>query len=133
MADIDLHTLLTILALGLITVITRGFFLLSDRPWTLPHWAQRGLQYAPIAALSAVVLPEIVTSHGQLVQTWMDARLFAAAAGASHASPGASPLRARPARASSRLPRARSATAHPRACRRRSLAESDAATARTNR
>ena len=51
MADIDLHTLLTILALGLITVITRGFFLLSDRPWTLPHWAQRGLQYAPIAAL----------------------------------------------------------------------------------
>ena len=70
--------------LGLITVITRGFFLLSARPWTLPHWAQRGLQYAPIAALSAVVLPEIVTSHGQLVQTWMDARLFAAAAGAAY-------------------------------------------------
>ena len=83
MADIDLHTVLTIVALGLITVVTRSFFLFSDRPWTLPHWAQRGLQYAPIAALSAVVLPEIVTSHGQLVQTWMDARLFAAAAGAA--------------------------------------------------
>ena len=84
MADIDVHTVLTILALGLITVVTRGFFLISDRPWTLPRWAQRGLQYAPIAALSAVVLPEVVMSHGQLVQTWMDARLFAAVAGAAY-------------------------------------------------
>ena len=84
MADFDMYTLLTILALGVITVITRGFFLFSDRPWSLPHWAQRGLQYAPIAALSAVVLPEVVMSQGQLVQTWMDARLFAAAAGAAY-------------------------------------------------
>jgi branched-subunit amino acid transport protein len=40
------------------------------------------LQYAPIAALSAVVVPEIVMSQGQLITTWQDARLFAAAAGA---------------------------------------------------
>jgi branched-subunit amino acid transport protein len=39
------------------------------------------LQYAPIAALSAVVVPEIVMSQGQLIDTWQDARLFAAAAG----------------------------------------------------
>ena len=83
MADIDLHTVLTILALGVVSVITRAFFLFSDRPWSLPHWAQRGLQYAPIAALSAVVLPEVVMSQGKLVSTWMDARLFAAAAGAA--------------------------------------------------
>jgi len=75
--------LLTIVALGCITVITRGFFFLSDKPWTLPHWAQRGLQYAPIAALSAVVIPEIVMTQGHLVQTWQDARLFAAVAGAA--------------------------------------------------
>jgi branched-subunit amino acid transport protein len=37
MPDIDLHTLLTIAALGVVTVITRGFFLISDKPWTLPH------------------------------------------------------------------------------------------------
>lgn len=84
MPDIDLQTLLTILALGVITVLTRGFFFLSEKTWTLPHWAQRGLQYAPIAALSAVVLPEIVMSQGQLVQIWMDARLFAAVAGAAY-------------------------------------------------
>lgn len=81
MFDIDLHTLLTILALGVITVITRSFFLFSDRPWTLPHWAQRGLQYAPIAALAAVVVPEVVMSQGALIATWQDARLFAVAAG----------------------------------------------------
>ena len=81
MFDTDLWTLTTIVALGAITVITRGFFFLSERDWTLPHWAQRGLQYAPIAALSAVVIPEIVMTNGVMIQTWMDARLFAAAAG----------------------------------------------------
>lgn len=82
MFDIDPWTLLTILGLGAVTVLTRGFFFISSKPWTLPHWAQRGLQYAPIAALSAVVVPEIVMSQGQLIQTWQDARLFAAVAGA---------------------------------------------------
>ncbi|MCY1375847.1 Branched-chain amino acid transport protein (AzlD) [compost metagenome] len=67
--------------MGVITVVARGFFLISSKPWTLPHWAQRGLQYAPIAALSAVVIPEIVMTQGQLIHTWQDARLFAAAAG----------------------------------------------------
>jgi len=81
MFDLDPWTLLTIVALGVITVVTRGFFFISSKPWTLPHWAQRGLQYAPIAALSAVVVPEIVMTQGELIQTWRDARLFAVAAG----------------------------------------------------
>ncbi len=81
MLDLDLTTFITILALGCITVITRGLFFISSKPWTLPHWAQRGLQYAPIAALGAVVIPEIVMTQGELVNTWRDARLFAAAAG----------------------------------------------------
>lgn len=81
MFDLDPWTLLTIVAMGVVTVVARGFFLISSKPWTLPHWAQRGLQYAPIAALSAVVIPEIVMTQGQLTHTWQDARLFAAAAG----------------------------------------------------
>lgn len=83
MADIDPWTLLTIVLLGVITVVTRSFFFISSKPWTLPGWAQRGLQYAPIAALAAVVVPEIVVSQGALVTTWQDARLFSAAAGAA--------------------------------------------------
>ncbi len=83
MPDFDPWTLLTIVLLGAITVVTRSFFFISSKPWTLPDWAQRGLQYAPIAALAAVVVPEIVVSQGALVTTWQDARLFSAAAGAA--------------------------------------------------
>jgi branched-subunit amino acid transport protein len=79
--DIDLYTLLTIIALGVITVVTRGFFFISNRPWTLPNWAQRGLQYAPIAALAAVVVPEVVMTQGMLITTFWDARVFATVAG----------------------------------------------------
>lgn len=82
MIDVDLHTVAVVVGLALVTVVARGFFLLSSKPWSLPHWVQRGLQYAPIAALAAVVLPEVVTTQGQLVTTWQDARLFSAAAGA---------------------------------------------------
>jgi branched-subunit amino acid transport protein len=78
----DLWTLAVIVGLAVVTVLTRSFFFMSSKPWHLPGWAQRGLQYAPIAALSAVVVPEIVMSQGQLITTVLDARLFAAAAGA---------------------------------------------------
>jgi branched-subunit amino acid transport protein len=77
----DVWTLLVIVGLAVVTVVARSFFFISDSAWQLPHWAQRGLQYAPIAALSAVVIPEIVMSQGQLITTWQDARLFATAAG----------------------------------------------------
>jgi branched-subunit amino acid transport protein len=79
--EVDLRTGLTILALGLVTVLTRSLFFISSRPWTLPRWAQRGLNYAPVAALAAVVIPEIVMAQGALITTLQDARLFAAAAG----------------------------------------------------
>lgn len=78
----DLWTLAVIVGLAVVTVLTRSFFFMSSKPWQLPGWAQRGLQYAPIAALSAVVIPEIVMVQGELIRTWQDARLFAAVAGA---------------------------------------------------
>ena len=79
----DWWTLGVIVGLAVITVITRSFFFISSQPWQLPGWAQRGLQYAPIAALSAVIVPEIVVSQGQLIGTWQDARIYAAVAGAA--------------------------------------------------
>ena len=82
MNETDGWTLLTIVALAGVTVVTRSFFFISSRPWTLPQWAQRGLQYAPIAALAAVIVPEMVMTQGQLITSWQDARLFAVAAGA---------------------------------------------------
>jgi branched-subunit amino acid transport protein len=82
-AATDFWTLFVVLGLAAVTVVTRCFFFILDRPWSLPDWAQRALHYAPVAALAGVVVPEVVVSHGELVATWRDARLFAAAAGAA--------------------------------------------------
>jgi branched-subunit amino acid transport protein len=81
MTDIDAWTFGVIVGLTVITVVSRSFFFMSNSDWHLPHWAQRGLQYAPIAALSAVVIPEVVMTHGELISTWQDARIFAALVG----------------------------------------------------
>jgi branched-subunit amino acid transport protein len=79
----DVWTLLIIVGLAIVTVITRSFFFISRRNFQLPNWAQRGLQYAPIAALSAVILPEIIMTQGQLISTLQDARIYGALTGAA--------------------------------------------------
>jgi branched-subunit amino acid transport protein len=48
----------------------------------LPDWLRKGLRYAPLAALTAVVAPEVVMQQGHLIDTVKDARLYAALAGA---------------------------------------------------
>lgn len=73
---------LAIAGLAVITVLTRGFFLIPERELPMPDWLREALRYAPLAALCAVVAPEIVLTQGQLIHTWQDARLYAAAAGA---------------------------------------------------
>lgn len=80
-SETDPWTLLAIVGLAAVTVLTRCFFFILDRPWTLPDWTQRALQYAPVAALAGVVLPEVVMSNGALTGSWQDARLYSALAG----------------------------------------------------
>jgi len=79
----DFWTLSVIVGLALVTFVTRGFFLFSSQEWSLPSWAQRGLQFAPVAAMAAVVVPEIVLVQGQFLSTWMDARWMGAMVGAA--------------------------------------------------
>ena len=74
---------LLIAGLGGVTVVTRCFFFMVDQDLPFPAWADRGLRYAPIAALSAVIIPEIVVKHGALISDWRDARIYAAAVGAA--------------------------------------------------
>lgn len=73
-----------ILGLTVVTVLTRSFFLLSDRELALPPWAMRGLKFAPLAALVAVIAPEIVLTDGVLLPTWQDARIFAVLIGSAY-------------------------------------------------
>ena len=74
------QAILAILGLALITLLTRGFFILPDRDLPIPGWLREGLRYAPVGALVAVVTPDIIMSHGELVRTWRDPRLFGTAA-----------------------------------------------------
>ena len=71
---------LAIAGLALVTVVTRGFFLLPDREVPIPQWLQRSLKVAPLAALAAIVVPEIGLPRGELIDTGQDARLAAAIA-----------------------------------------------------
>ena len=80
----DWQTVLAILGLVVITVVTRGFFFLSQREIPFPGWLLQGLRYAPLAALAAVVVPEIVMTEGAIIRSLQDPRPFAAAAGLAY-------------------------------------------------
>jgi branched-subunit amino acid transport protein len=78
------YAVVAVLGLGVITVLTRAFFMIPERELPLPGWLKQGLRYAPLAALAAVVAPEIVMTKGELIDTWKDARLFGAAAATAY-------------------------------------------------
>jgi branched-subunit amino acid transport protein len=69
-----------ILGLAAVTFVTRGFFLFSERELPFPATLQRALQVAPLAAIVAVLAPEIFMTQGELIDTWRDARLAGALA-----------------------------------------------------
>lgn len=67
--------LLAIGGLTVITVVARAFFMIPEREIPMPDWLRRGLKYAPLAALTAVIAPEIFMAQGSLIGTLQDARL----------------------------------------------------------
>ncbi len=75
----SLWSVIASLGLAVITLVTRAFFMIPKKEVPIPQWLKRGLKYAPLAALAAVIAPEIVMSNGALITTWADARLPAAA------------------------------------------------------
>ena len=77
------EAVIAVIGLTVITIVTRGFFFLTEREVPIPPWLRQGLRYAPLAAMAAVVVPEVVMTQGELVGTWQDARLYAVAAGAA--------------------------------------------------
>jgi branched-subunit amino acid transport protein len=66
---------IAIIGLAVITMVTRAFFMIPERELPMPDWLKRGLKYAPLAALTAVIAPEIVMTNGELISTLLDARI----------------------------------------------------------
>ena len=65
-----------------VTVLTRGVFLLPRRAPRLPGWLALGLRHAPLAALMAVVVPEVLRGSASAAARggWHDPRWLAVAA-----------------------------------------------------
>jgi branched-subunit amino acid transport protein len=73
------QTIAAIAGLTVVSIVTRGFFLIPQREVPIPAWLREALRYAPLAALVAVLLPEIAMTGDHLIDTWKDARLYATA------------------------------------------------------
>ena len=74
-------TIAAIAGLTVVSVVTRGFFMIPDREVPIPAWLREALRYAPLAALVAVLVPEIAMTGDHLIDTWKDARIYATATG----------------------------------------------------
>lgn len=79
--DADTTTALIILGMALITVLSRGFFVLPRRELPLPTWLRSGLRYAPLGAMAAIIVPGIVMHGDQLASQPFDAQIAGALAG----------------------------------------------------
>jgi len=79
----ELWVLIALLAL--LTLVSRSFFVLLPRRWQPRGRVEQALRYAPLAALLAITMPEVVkqvpTALQQAVPAWAiatDARLVSA-------------------------------------------------------
>ncbi len=61
-----LEVWLTIIGLTVVTIVTRGAFLLIGDRISLPERVQHALRYAPACALAALVAPELLMQQGQV-------------------------------------------------------------------
>lgn len=69
---------LIIIVSGVLTFVIRfSFIMLLDRI-VVPLWFQRGLQFVPVAVLSAIIVPEVLQPGGVLDLSPGNARLLAA-------------------------------------------------------
>ena len=71
---------MVVAVLGLLglSAVTRAFFFLTRDPIHLPGWALQGLKYAPLAALTAIIAPEIVLPLSGSATGWLDPKWVAA-------------------------------------------------------
>jgi branched-subunit amino acid transport protein len=69
-----LESVVTLVGLAVVTLVSRAFFVIPEREVPMPAWLLRGLKVAPLAALVAIIVPEVVLTDGALIRDWRDAR-----------------------------------------------------------
>ena len=74
-------SVVAIAGLTVVSILTRGFFMIPRREVPIPEWLREALRFAPLAALVAVLVPDLAMTGDHLIATWKDARIYATAAG----------------------------------------------------
>lgn len=80
-----LWMVVAVLGLLVLSAVTRAFFFLTREPIRLPNWAMQGLKYAPLAALTAIIAPEIALPLSGSEVAWLDPKWVAAPVAAAWA------------------------------------------------
>ncbi len=68
---------LTIVLIGVLTYAIRLSFILALGQVAIPMRLQRALRFVPAAVLSALIVPDLLVSHGALALSPSNARLVA--------------------------------------------------------
>jgi branched-subunit amino acid transport protein len=65
------------IALGILTYLTRLSFIGLFHRWQTPDLVKRALRYVPVAALTAIIVPELLMPDGVLSLSLLNPRLLA--------------------------------------------------------
>ncbi len=65
------------LAVGLLTFLTRLSFILLQDKWQPPSIVTRGLRFVPVAVLTAIFVPEILLVENNIALSFSNMRLLA--------------------------------------------------------
>ncbi|MDX9991232.1 MAG: AzlD domain-containing protein [Anaerolineales bacterium] len=68
---------LVMICLGILTFLTRLSFIGLFQRWKIPDLVKRGLRYVPVAALTAIIVPELLMPDGVLNLNPLNPRLLA--------------------------------------------------------
>lgn len=67
----------TLVLIGVITFAYRFAFIFFLERIRLPAWVSQALRFVPIAALTAITVPELLAPHGTIAVNWQNERLLA--------------------------------------------------------
>ena len=65
------------LSIGVLTFLTRLSFIYMHEKWQPPEVVTRALRFVPVAALTAIFIPEMALQNGELVLSLENIRLVA--------------------------------------------------------
>lgn len=68
---------IALIVIGIITFLYRAAFIFFMEALRIPDWLQQPLRFVPVAALTAIIVPELLTRNDMLVATWQNERLLA--------------------------------------------------------